>query len=40
MTDDERMNRKDKRTDATLDFINWIKSNQKNKEKILIKKKQ
>ena len=38
MTDDERMSRQDERTDATLDFINWIKSNQKNKEKILIKK--
>ena len=32
MTDEERSNRIDDRTDATIDFINWIK--EKNKKKI------
>lgn len=32
MTDEERSNRKDDRTDATIDFINWIK--EKNKKTI------
>ena len=29
MTDEERNNRNDGRTDATIDFINWIKNSKK-----------
>lgn len=41
MTDEERNNRNDDRTDATIDFINWIKENELNasvKRHILSKK--
>lgn len=40
MTDEERLNREDNRTDATIDFINWIKEKELNTHvKKLIPKK-
>ena len=41
MNDEERINRNDDRTDATIDFINWIKEKKINasvKNHVLLKK--
>ena len=41
MNDEERINRNDDRTDATIDFINWIKEKKINtsvKKHALLKK--